>query len=315
MQVENRAIRNWMSTAFLFGAGASAFSGDCTPEPPPDGKRLFERMQASGTPVARSITGSLAERFTEDFEEGMAEFERTRGRETSALLREMAAFFLPLAPGQENLYVKLVRAVLETRTQAVFSTLNYDLLLDQSVNLAGQQVIYDGRLPVPAGNLLVLKLHGSCNFVPYLGGNVIRGIESDFRGVEAIVDGPVQVSTVADALRFCAEQDSLAPAIALYNREKKVWFCPTATKRIAENWRAELKRARRIFVIGVKVNPRDAHIWEPLRSASASLGYVGPDGEEFLDWCRSEKRRGGYHLAPSFADAVPLIRSQLTRTI
>lgn len=70
---------------------------------------------------------------------------------------------------------------------------------------------------------------------------------------------PVNLGSVvvADALRFCAEQDSLAPAIALY-REKKVWFCPTAAKRIAENWRAELKRARRIFIIGVKVNPSDA---------------------------------------------------------
>ena len=60
-----------MSVAFLFGAGASAFSGECRPTTPPLGKDLFAELVKLGG-VAASVEPDLAACFT-DFEFGMEE--------------------------------------------------------------------------------------------------------------------------------------------------------------------------------------------------------------------------------------------------
>jgi hypothetical protein len=81
-----------MSTVFLFGAGASYGSGDCSPNCPPVGPHLFPELQRWGG-VASTVGDALRDKFDADFEEGMEEFFRTRPTDTTTFLREMAHYF------------------------------------------------------------------------------------------------------------------------------------------------------------------------------------------------------------------------------
>jgi len=50
------------------------------------------------------------------------------------------------------------------RTTA-FGTLNYECILDVAASHLGLKLAYLAKVP-PLGNLLVWKLHGSCNVLP-----------------------------------------------------------------------------------------------------------------------------------------------------
>jgi hypothetical protein len=79
-----------------------------------------------------------------------------------------------------------------------------------------------------------------------------------------------------------------------------------------EQWRAELRRARYVYVIGLRVNEADGHIWKPLRSTKAVLAYVGRDHANFTEWSKTRRKRS-YVLAESFAEAMPLLEQKLMR--
>ncbi len=83
-----------MSSVFLFGAGASAFSGECIPTAPPLGKDLFLELKKLGG-VASRIDGELAEVFC-DFEAGMAELRVRDDLQTIPFLNEMAVTCLAI---------------------------------------------------------------------------------------------------------------------------------------------------------------------------------------------------------------------------
>ena len=91
-----------MSSTFLFGAGASAFSGECYPTTPPLGADLFSELRRRGG-VAAEVEEDLVDLFG-DFEAGMAEFRRRHEVKTSALLRDMARYFAEFRPGDSNQY-------------------------------------------------------------------------------------------------------------------------------------------------------------------------------------------------------------------
>jgi hypothetical protein len=86
-------------------------------------------------------------------------------------------------------------------------------------------------------------------------------------------------------------------------------FCPSFVRKQQAQFRAATERASRIFVIGVRVNEEDAHIWSPLARSRAPLYYVGPEEKEVIAWSKRTRRRGVVHFSPSFEDAVPKILS------
>ena len=302
-----------MSSVFLFGAGASAFSGECTPRNPPLGNNLFSELQRCGG-VAATVTGELAEIFSRNFEDGMAEFRRAREVETTAFQRDLAKYFVEFSPGNSNHYITLIRTLAEIRRPSVFATLNYDLLLEISICRTGYMVSYSG-LPVPDRNLAVLKLHGSCNFLPDLESIKIRGISFNLSAApeSSVLSGPVRAVDAPEVIEFCNREDSIAPAIALYARGKKVLYCPDFVRQQQYQFINEIKQASRVFIIGVRVTPEDLHIWKPLRASNASLFYVGPDSSEFEFWCKTEKRRRAVPFAETFESSIPLIHRELKR--
>ena len=181
----------------------------------------------------------------------------------------------------------------------MLSTLNYDLLIESALSRLNLPVAYD---PQQQKGVVVLKLHGSCNFLPDLGGITIGQVT----GVDCRrhIVGPVRPASRPFAQRFLST-NGVAPAIALYAKGKTVLNCDQFVERVQEMWRERVEVAGSIFVIGVALNREDPHIWEPLRRARAPLWYVGPEPDEVLEWGRNERGGRTEHLERGFAEAIP----------
>jgi len=241
----------------------------------------------------------------------MLGFFETRPAEVIPFLREMAQFFVQFEPGPANFCRVLADAAERCRSAVVFATTNYDLLIEHAICQAGARVTYTAR-PVPKNNFSVLKLHGSCNFLPDLGTSSIRGIGFIVPEGSSILEAPVRIAASArEVLEFCRREDAIAPAIAVYMRDKPVLFCKSFVQAQQTAFANEVRLARKTFVIGLRCNPDDQHIWSTLARAPGWLGYVGKEHELFTDWCTKERRKGGSVVADTFENALPIIKRVL----
>jgi hypothetical protein len=297
-----------VSSLFLFGAGASYGSGLCRPHPLPLGSELFAALRASGG-AAATVDADLAKAFVDDFEAGMDRFWKEHNTQTAELLRDMARYFAPFEPLPGNCYCELVKILGGTRKKAVMVTTNYDLLIEHAVVKAGLLVTYGG-LPAAERNIPILKIHGSCNFLPDTSQLQISGIGFDLSqsdGGSILETGVVIARSSREIVEFCDREDSVAPVLAMYAPSKRVLFCRGFIQTQREAWLKALKEVSRIYVIGLRVHTVDEHIWAPLAQSDAPLHYVGREPDDFLDWARANSRSKVYVMASSFADAIPPI--------
>ena len=301
-----------MITLFLFGAGASNGSLDCIPYCPPLGCQLFNELQKAGG-IARTICDDLADRFKQDFEEGMDMFFDKRNEDVTAFLREMADYFVKFKPGPNNLYKRLISTLSGSKDEFVFSTINYDLLIEIALNQAGFAIAHSG-LQIPKNNFPLIKIHGSCNFLPEVQPRQIQGLQFKVPKTAGILDAQVRAVRPQEVIEFCRREDSIAPAIAMYGGLKWVPFCGRFVKEQQKYWQHEVYRAKRIFIIGSGVHKRDTHIWEPLAKSTTWLGYVGHEWPKFCRWANDNKRERVDFVAESFKDAIPAIASHVTRS-
>lgn len=295
-----------MATLFLFGAGASYGSGPCYPHNPPLGWDLFAQLRKRGG-VAATVSDELAALFATDFEQGMDVFWKERNADTSALLREMAVFFSQFQPLPGNLYFQLIAILGGTRKKTVIATTNYDLLIEYVISASGLQIAY--MTPAPMNDVSVLKIHGSCNFLPPPE-IVIKGLgfvtqpES-----KAILSAPVSIAKSArEIMDYCEGGTSLAPALAMYHSSKRVLYCPDFVSKQQDEFVAAVSSAKRIFVVGLRVHPIDAHIWLPLARSTAPLYYVGRESE-LKTWADDVKRQKAFWLGETFAGSINKIAS------
>lgn len=251
----------------------------------------------------------MAALFRKDFEAGMLAFYQDRPGEVSGLLREIAQYFAKFAPGPENYYTQVMRWAAKGRSQAVIVTTNYDLLIELAINSVGKLVTYGPR-PVASDNIPVLKIHGSANFLPALAPRQITGLSIVVPEGSSAVDAPVRPArSAAEVIHFCRSEDVLAPAVACYMRGKPILYCPTFVREQQSAFRNEIAQTKRVIIVGLRVNPADAHIWEPLARLRARIDYVGlkQDAAEFEDWSRGQPGQRVV-LANSFGEALPMLR-------
>lgn len=258
------------------------------------------------------MSEELAELFRHDFEAGMDRFWTEHNTWTSELLRDMARFFAPFEPCDGNLYMALIDALGGTRKKAVFATTNYDLLIEYAIVKSGLLISYGG-LPAAPRNMPVIKIHGSCNFLPDMGSGGISGIGFDLsqsEGGGSVLDAPIRVAqSTREILEFCAKEDAIAPALALYHPSKRVLYCRSFVRQQQASYLSSVKSASRIYVVGLRVHTVDAHIWQPLASVNTPLFYVGREPGDFTEWARQNKRKSAFSVTASFAEALPTIRS------
>lgn len=293
-----------MCIVFLFGAGASYGSLDCTPYCPPMGYHLFDELRKAGG-IATSVDRELAAVFRQDFEKGMDQFFGRRWQDIDEFLRDMAKYFAQFEPGPDNLYRRLIGALKDARVKTVFSTLNYDLLIEIAASQAGLLLSYD--LPLRPSTLRIRKIHGSCNFLPDIPTGMLQNVKIESPSQTGTkLEAPIRIAKPRDVIEFCEKSD-YAPAIAIYAPSKWIPFCASFVHKQRKYWQAEVYQAECIFVIGATVRERDAHIWGPLARSEARLIYVDPEPEEFCRWANANSRKRVDIIPNKFAEAIPYI--------
>lgn len=250
--------------------------------------------------MAASIDTKLAAVFTSDFELGMAQFRRLYPKQVARFLREMALFFTKFEPGETNAYCELVWHFLRLGSAFILATLNYDLLLEYAVSRHGRRFWY--TTPDQPSFVPILKLHGSCNFIPDVGSHKFENVTF----VDNVVDfaGPVKIALPDEAAEYCRSETTFAPAVALYAEGKDVLMAPSIVHHQQAAFANAVAAAEAIFVIGVRVNVRDSHIWTPLARSRGPLWFVDPKPEQFETWASREGRSDVVPYAESFTEAV-----------
>ena len=272
------------------------------------GTGLFDELAARGG-MFSNIDQDLARTFRTNFEDGMAQFRLRHDVLTAPFLLRMAEYFAQFQPGAANLYIQLIDGLVGLRRQFTCATLNYDLLIELSAALLGFDVSYVASV-IPRYNVSVLKVHGSCNFLPDVEPSRLVNVGFRFSGPDSYaINAPIRIGDRQQVLEFCAREGSVAPALALFARGKSTLFCPKIVQQQRQEFEEAARRARRIYVIGVRVNEEDGHVWSPLGHAAGSMFYVGPEpsASEFLRWAGRHGRSHATVLAPSFELAVPEI--------
>ena len=131
----------------------------------------------------------------------------------------------------------------------------------------------------------ILKIHGSCNFIK----TGIQG-KGNFIMGKGLVEGPLEIIhpyEVEKRMNDCP----LPSAMSLYARGKKVIIAPQQINQIIKEFEECVNKSKVIVIIGVRPNPDDHHIWDPLITTSAKLLLIGneSDCKEWLSKYRKNK--------------------------
>lgn len=287
----------------LLGAGASYGSSGITPDPdlPPLGDFLFDELEKS-CKSASEIEPELKEIFRGSFEKGMAEYYKWRYGDVMAFQREMAGYLARFTPKDDNHYIRLIRGV--NKRRVIFSSLNYDLLFELSAKKSGLGTIYSNEHHCDGVRLL--KIHGSSNFWPDLKNLIMQGCTIyNYRGPDINADVLV-LKTQEEILYKVNHDDSVAPAIALYAKDKEVKVCPKFVELQQKMWDESINNSLKIFITGVKVNPLDDHIWGTIGKSKTGVYYFGgkEDKPLFDEWKKSHGKENAHFIEAYFTDAV-----------
>lgn len=218
------------------------------------------------------------------------------------ILRETALYLAQFEPGPNNLYRRLIRHLIATGDPAVLATINYDLLIELAVCAEGRTIAY-GTLPAPSGNMAVIKIHGSINFLPEAS---IRDLSFVIGRGNTILEGAkIHVATSPrELIDWCILENGIAPVLSLYTKKKPALICGDYIRRQRGLWCRAMDDTKKGYVIGVHLNTEDHHIWDVLEHCKAEMLYVGPEGDDVLKWARERGRTGVQHFAESFEEAL-----------
>jgi hypothetical protein len=223
--------------------------------------------------------------FRRDFEAGMALFNERHSIRLQEFHREMALFFSSFTPSVESFYTALVERF--AKKNIIFSSLNYDMMLEEASRQAGLGFHYDTIRDY--GSVRILKPHGSLNFWPVF--DSMRGCT--FEGCAVAFSGPTKPLTRLAARQRCIEDDSLSPAISMYAKGKQVSVCPEFVLAQQMMFLHSCRTASRILILGVRVMPEDNHIWGPIGESAAEVTYFG-GSQDKIDlgvWADGHKKK------------------------
>jgi len=301
-----------MVHAFLFGAGASYGSGRCEPEPAPLGNQLYDKLEPT-LRVAKEVDEDVKELFGKDFEAGMEELLKRKSWVLQYFQQDLARYIAQFEPLPGNLYLQLIQLFKQKRVGTLLSTLNYDILLERSVELSGHS--YSHLIsPPPLGKTYpVYKLHGSCNMVPVpdfqMKGNFLIDVFAHNVPPGAAVSGVAgdRVKSLGrtELEQWLDHEETLVPCIAAYHSSKLIRDHAAPFKWLQQRWAQEIHLTEAMFIVGVRLVPPDTHIWEPISKYKGKIYWVGPDPEPALGWAKAHGL-DMEHFAVDFKSFIPL---------
>jgi hypothetical protein len=243
----------------------------------------------------------------------MSDLKDTGTHAIPLLMQHMAMFFARygLLITRQDAYSRLV-AGLEREGKlptVLFSTINYDIIFDIALSMAGKTISYFENNQPSNSNITLWKLHGSCNFLPGGAVTATRGVTFSGTGV-AIEAGIKAVSSGREVIEYCSGDTALYPAMAIYARDKPIQMSPSIIRLIQGYWTNAISRAPKVVIIGVKPNLSDSHLWQPLSDTPAEIFCVG--AKEFEDWASRLRKNGSYeYLGHDFDQSLDAVVENL----
>ncbi len=285
MMFECRLFYMGKRAIILFGAGASNGCGGIE-KPPPIGKDLFECLAEDFQETWGAIPEQYVERF-EDFEDGMGAL-YNNNPDVFDILKDMTVYFsrFSIEKPQENLYCDLVsRYRWQLLSQElIFSTINYDCLLEHAVLSINQSdpISYVGEGP----GMRIYKIHGSCNFIP-------RGIsgEGNWTHTGGIIDAGLDYIHPFRVEERMAKMPVPA-AMSLYVKSKKILISSKIIESMINEFQYQVLESDLAIVIGVRPNVDDKHIWDYLSKMEGNLALVGNE-DKCKDWLAKYRNNEG----------------------
>lgn len=272
----------------LFGAGASYGSDLCGT--PPLTLNLFNELKAFHPNIWNQIPIELENIFISDFETGMSNLSDNNPTLLPILQRSMASYFFKFEPKEENLYRKLAKKIKSTRWKGIVVTINYDRLLTKALVDEGLTIKINNSNFDNSINLILP--HGCCNLFNENVKGLPKNIKMNGLRVKTNLVGisPVLKNNPKDF--YSAIKTNAFPPIMSYIESGKSTMSGvdfiTEQRRLYEK---EVLNSDLVCIVGVKINPRDKHIWLPLQNTSAELVYCsGKDWKEFENWSKKFRR-------------------------
>lgn len=271
----------------LFGAGASHGSEHTRPYCPPVGEALFEDLHKLYPQAWGALPSDLRAKFVPNFETGMGELWESRPHDVPTLLRCVADYFARFRPLQGNAYTRVLdhldaRGALKG---TFYSSLNYDCVFEYAARDFDLTIDYFASEPSTGKTLTLWKIHGSCNFLP----TSVTGAASnvDYSASAVIFNGGVRVVDAAQVGPFVS-QNAFYPAMAVYMVGKPMHSCPSVLRELQSRWASAVLASDTVGLIGVRPNPPDAHIWDPLSATRARIVAIG-NREAYQDWAKANR--------------------------
>lgn len=239
---------------------------------------------------------------------------RSYSQAVPLLMQHMALYLAPFRPDGIglNLYERFIKNVKKRGLlhKLNLSTLNYELLLDYAVSSAGERIDYWGT--GRNGDVPLLKLHGSCNFLP----SQISATRGVTFTAGVTFDGGIAPASDANAVvAFCLADNALYPAMSLYMPGKHVQVGGAAIADVQITWAELVGQAAKVLTIGVNPFPEDEHVWGPLSNTTAMMGHVG-NKAHFEAWVTGHrpKSRRSVFLGSSWSASFDAALSFLEET-
>lgn len=301
---------------FILGAGASHGSDNDMVTPPLGGSELFNALASFNPSGWGKLTKAQTNLFKEDFEKGMEEIFKIQPSPLFRLQKAMAEYFFEFDPASSNLYIQLAKVIKDKNIDAKFATLNYDRLLEISLQAAGFKMTdFRGKAQ---NDIEVCFPHGSCNFfcksitaptatqVTFTdaddgtsitgglfskktsSGNVRVGMTS-----KSTTQGRVEKVTDAKDFRNRLSSDVLPPVMSYFVPSKNTTSCVDFIEAQRERfYHLVIEAYKIIIIIGLQVREHDTHIWQPLSKTDNEIIYCSgaTAGKKFQSWCENHRR-------------------------
>lgn len=293
-----------MKNIFLFGAGAS-YGCKGTNFTVPIGKKLFPLLKKRFPDTWGRLPKNLNAKFSDNFEAGMEIIWGKYSTTIPELMKDLAILFADanINNHQENLYFKIFEKTKARNLiqDIIFSTLNYDCLLEIAAHRAGLRIKYFNN--PDNDSVAIWKLHGSCNFVvkdiKAERDNVTYTKFATFHGTGIDAIQPNQVRG------YCYGDTAFYPAMSIYMKDKPLQIAACTIQGLQRAWQKEIEKTENIIIVGVYPNLEDKHIWDHISSSKAKIFYCGGENE-FKKW-QQEKNRHDIYLGKYFDDTIAQI--------
>ncbi|MBE9397064.1 hypothetical protein IOQ59_07285 [Pontibacterium sp. N1Y112] len=307
-----------MSIVFLFGAGASAFSGECSREPPPLGNELFDRLVKIGSP-ASELNDKYGETFRKDFEAGMREIASNEGALAIPLLRQIGKYLGSIEVRSGNTYCEFIKEIQPYLNEVCLATLNYDCLLEQALSILNIDFSLKPFCTDDVGPSL-LKLHGSSNWLPVIPENLALSNVVVSNPEMALVSGVTKAcyASSTEAIEKWHEEErfsSLAPIMCNYAEGKNCMVNPEVVAQVQEFWVNTIAQVKLVVLVGVRYISEDTQVWDCIEASECELAVINPDKNEVLQLNTRFPTKNVRDIGNGFSESMPAIVEMLKNGI